>query len=123
MRARFSAFALKKPTYLWHTLHKDHDERQRAPQEFLAAMKDGLRGLVYRSLDVLDTRPADHEGVARVLFYANVYHHGDDLSFVELSSFANDGTGWRYLFGQPKARNEIPGDPRTLRIQPNNVPG
>lgn len=123
MRARFSAFVLKKPTYLWHTLHKDHDERQRAPNEFLAAMKEGLRGLVYRSLDVLDTRAPDHEGVARVLFYASVFHRGDDLSFVEISSFANDGTGWRYLFGQPKAKNEIAGDPRRLRIQENNVPG
>lgn len=117
MRSRFSAFAKKKATYLWHTLHKDHDERARDPHVFLAYMKTGLAGLVYKSLDILDTRPPDHEGVARVLFYATVLNDKKDLSFAELSSFANDGTGWRYLFGMPKARSEIAGDPRAMRIE------
>ncbi|MBK8171325.1 MAG: SEC-C domain-containing protein [Sandaracinaceae bacterium] len=116
MRSRFSAFVKRKATYLWHTLHKDHDERERDPNVFVAHMKAGLAGLVYKSLDILDTRPPDHEGVARVLFYAVVLHGAKDLSFVEISSFANDGSGWRYLFGMPKGRAEIKTDPRKLTI-------
>ena len=48
--------------------------------------------------------------------YAVVLHGAKDLSFVEISSFANDGSGWRYLFGMPKGRAEIKTDPRKLTI-------
>jgi SEC-C motif-containing protein len=66
-------------------------------------------------LDVLDAREADAHGVARVLFAAKVFHKGKDLSFVELSEFLHDGTGWRYLRGDALPVARI-GDRTTLTI-------
>jgi len=51
-----------------------------------------------------------------VLFYAVVKARGKDVSFVELSSFANSGDGWRYLFGVPLPNARLHGDPRRLTI-------
>ena len=107
MRSRFTAFARGRAGYLWHTLHRDHDEKSGNPDEYRAHLERGLRGLTYKQLEVLDWRAPDREGVARVLFHATVYSRAKDISFMELSSFANDGTGWRYLFGAPIAANEL----------------
>ena len=51
-----------------------------------------------------------HARGARVLFHATVFEKGRDRSFVELSTFAHDGTGWRYLSGEARA----PGAPVEL---------
>lgn len=101
MRSRFSAFAKGKVGYLWHTLHPDHDEKGEAPAEYVEHLRRGLRGLVYKRLDVRETKKPDADGIAQVKFHATVFAKGRDISFTELSSFANDGTGWRYLFGVP----------------------
>jgi SEC-C motif-containing protein len=116
MRARFSAFARGELELLYRTLHPDHDDRRRPKDEVLAHLAEGLEVLRYKRLDVLDTRPPDAEGIAQVLFLATVWQKGKDLSFVELSSFAHDGEGWRYLFGAPVLRSRIAGDPLRLRI-------
>lgn len=122
MRSRFAAFARGELDWLWTSLHPDHDDRAEPREAVLAHLREGLaRGVVYESLEVLDTRPPDAEGVARVLFYARVRARGRDVSFVELSSFAHDGAGWRYLFGAPVAtggvgKDRLRGDPRKLTI-------
>lgn len=116
MRARFAAFAAGELDFLYRTLHPDHDDRRRPKEEVIAHLAEGLSSLRYKRLDVLDTRPPDEEGVAQVLFLATVWQRGKDLSFVELSSFAHDGEGWRYMFGAPVARARIAGDPLRLRI-------
>jgi SEC-C motif-containing protein len=122
MRSRFAAFARGEVEWIWTSLHPDHDDRAESRETVLAHLRDGLaRGVVYGSLVVLDTRPPDAEGVARVLFWARVKTRDKDASFVELSSFAHDGEGWRYLFGVPvatgpKAKGRLRGDPRRLTI-------
>jgi uncharacterized protein YchJ len=37
---------------------------------------------------------------SRVLFHAAVFDKGKDRSFVELSTFARDDAGWRYVAGE-----------------------
>lgn len=117
MRSRFSAFVCGEVDWLWTSLHRDHDDRAEPRETLIAHLREGLaRGVKYESLDVLDTRPPDAEGVAQVLFYAVVKARGRDVSFVELSSFANSGDGWRYLFGVPLPNARLHGDPRRLTI-------
>jgi len=49
----------------------------------------------------------NEQGLARVLFYARVFEKGRNRSFVELSDFLHDGTGWRYLQGQQAAASRL----------------
>jgi SEC-C motif-containing protein len=100
MRSRFSAFALKDPAYLWKTLHPDHADRARPKEEFIKSIKRSGASLRYMRLSVLDRDGPDEEGTARVLFVAEVFEKGRDLSFMELSRFQRDEEGWRYLDGQ-----------------------
>ena len=66
-------------------------------------------------LSVIESAPPDEAGVARVLFHARVFEAGRDLSFVELSRFAHDGEGWRYLDGLGAPASRFP-EPAALRI-------
>ncbi|RLB56745.1 MAG: hypothetical protein DRJ42_02400 [Deltaproteobacteria bacterium] len=116
MRARFCAFSKGEVGFLVRTLHKDHDDAARPADEVEAHLREGLAALNYQELSILDTRPVDDEGVAQVLFLAKVWCHGKDLSFVELSSFVHDGTGWRYLLGAPLLVSRLSGDAGRLRI-------
>lgn len=116
MRSRYSAFALGKAEYLWATLHPDHDDRAVDRGAYLAQLRRGASQRKYKKLAVLDTRAADAEGIALVLFAVSLAEKGKDLSFVELSRFAHDGTGWRYLFGTTKPRGALPRDLESVRI-------
>lgn len=94
MRSRFAAFALGDAEYLWRTLHPDHEDRARDRALVLAALKDVARTLRFMRLTILDASDR------RVLFHAAVFDKGKDRSFVELSSFARDDAGWRYVGGE-----------------------
>jgi SEC-C motif-containing protein len=101
MRSRYAAFAKNERAYLWRTLHAEHVDRQHAEADVLRALGDAARSSKYMGVVILDTRPPDDEGIARVLFLAKVFEKGRDKSFVELSDFAHDGEGWRYSRGEP----------------------
>ncbi|HEY6459638.1 MAG TPA: YchJ family metal-binding protein [Polyangiaceae bacterium] len=114
MRSRFAAFARADASYLWRTLHPDHEDRARADRtrsetEVLRELRDGARSRRYMRLTVLEARED------RVLFLASVFQKGRDVSFVELSRFAHDGVGWRYLSGVGRAAGEVD-DPKRLTI-------
>jgi SEC-C motif-containing protein len=100
MRSRFSAFALKDAEYLWKTLHPGHADRARPKEEVIRSIKRSAAGLKYMRLSVLDNDGPDEEGTARVLFVAEVFEKGRDLTFMELSRFQRDEEGWRYLDGK-----------------------
>jgi SEC-C motif-containing protein len=97
MRSRYSAFALGEAEYLLHTLHKDHEDRGVPRAELLRALRASKDRRRYTSLRILDERRSGR--TAEVLFCAGVTEAGKDVSFVELSDFEHDGTGWRYLSG------------------------
>jgi SEC-C motif-containing protein len=101
MRSRFSAFASKQPAYLWRTLHADHEDRARSEVDVLRDLRSACATNRYLGLRVLEMWPPDDAGVARVLFAARVFRKGTDISFTERSEFLHDGTGWRYLRGEP----------------------
>lgn len=122
MRSRFSAFVRGEVRYLYRTLHADHDERRLPEAAVIEHLRQGLSRLKYRELHILDTRDADGEGVAQVLFHVVVYEKGKNRSFVELSSFAHDGEGWRYLFGAPQLEKDIKGNVRELRLGDYRAP-
>ena len=48
------------------------------------------------------------DGLAQVLFAATLEVSGQDGSFVELSGFAQEEGGWRYLMGATLPRAEVP---------------
>ena len=110
MRSRFSAFALGEVDYLWRTLHPDHDDRARDRETWERELRSGLTSLRYRRLRILDTAPPDGDEVARVLFEVVSSQRGRDRSFAELSVFAHDGVGWRYLIGETHPLRKSPGD-------------
>jgi SEC-C motif-containing protein len=100
MRSRFAAFAQREIAYLLRTLHVDHEDRRMGEPSILASLRETASAHRYMGLSILDRDGPDPDGIARVLFRAKVFHKGQDLSFVELSSFKHDGAGWRYLRGE-----------------------
>ena len=102
MRSRFSAFARGEWDYLWRTLHPEHEDRATPKDEMLRAMKRTAASYKYMRLCILDAKDA------RVLFRASVFEKGKDRSFMELSTFAHDGVGWRYLSGVARAADDKP---------------
>jgi len=114
MRSRFAAFAIGDAEYLWRTLHPDHEDRALPKDEVLRTLKATSRALKYMRLTILDARDT------RVLFLAAVFDKGKNRSFVELSSFARDGVGWRYLAGESRdAQGDThePGETGALTIE------
>lgn len=116
MRSRFSAFAKKEAAYLWRTLHPDHEERQRPEAEVMRSIRASASEMRYAGLAILDRREPDEDGIAQVLFLARVFHGSTERSFVELSDFAHDGEGWRYLRGAGRPVAAVRGDAMALRI-------
>ncbi|APR79712.1 Hypothetical protein A7982_05059 [Minicystis rosea] len=97
MRSRYAAFALGEAEYLVRTLHEDHADRALPRAELLRSLRGARDRLRYPSLAILDSRVGD--GTGEVLFAAGLTEGNRDQSFVELSDFAHDGTGWRYVSG------------------------
>jgi SEC-C motif-containing protein len=95
VRARFSAFATARVDFLVKTLHADHEDRARPEEELVRDLREACRTLRYMGLEILERQPG------RVRFRVKVFHRGEDRSFVELSQFAHDGVGWRYVRGAP----------------------
>lgn len=108
MRSRFAAFALRDAEYLWRTLHADHEDRARPKEDVVRDLAAAARAHRYLRLSILDNDET------RVLFLAKVFAKGKDLSFVELSDFAHDGTGWRYVGGTAKASAGLTGEGLTI---------
>ena len=103
MRSRYSAFAKKDAAYLWRTLHSSHDDRSGDADEaqWRARFEAGeaKHSRTYVGLRIVDTAAPDEQGVARVLFVARVKERGRVSSFAELSFFAQEDGGWRYIAG------------------------
>ena len=116
MRSRFSAFAKKEAAYLWRTLHPDHEDRQRDEAEVVRQIRSSASALRYAGLKILDRREPDADGIAQVLFLARIFDKSQELSFVELSDFAHDGEGWRYLRGKGMFVRSIKVDPASFTI-------
>lgn len=117
MRSRYAAFVKKDIAYLFRTLHPSHDDHARGYAAFAAAMKRHFAERVaYRKLEVLDRRTPDRDGIAKVLFIARMSHRGRDASFAEISSFAHDGMGWRYLAGLTMPVSALGEEPRQATI-------
>jgi SEC-C motif-containing protein len=100
VRARFSAFATGEVPYIVKTLHGDHADRARPEAELVRDLRETCRVLRYMRLDILERGPG------RVRFRVKVFHKGQDVSFEELSEFAHDGVGWRYLRGDTGAAKQ-----------------
>ena len=116
MRSRFAAFAKKEAAYLVRTLHPDHEDRALDEALLVKQLRASASEFRYAGLAILDKAPPDDAGIARVLFLARVFRKSTELSFVELSDFAHDGAGWRYLRGANMQVAAIKGDPLELRI-------
>lgn len=103
MRSRYSAFAKGNAAYLWRTLHSSHDDRgaDKDEGEWRARFEAGeaKHGRQYVGLRIIDTAPPDDQGVSRVLFVVRVKERGSVSSFAELSFFAQEDGGWRYVAG------------------------
>jgi SEC-C motif-containing protein len=97
MRSRYAAFALGEAEYLVRTLHGEHPDRALPRADLVRSLRGAKERLRYPSLAILDQRRG--QGTGEVLFAAGIVEHGRDCSFVELSDFAHDGAGWRYLSG------------------------
>jgi SEC-C motif-containing protein len=117
MRSRYAAFAKREPEYLWKTLHPDHDDRALDRDQVLRSIRATASSLKYMGLEILDRREPGDDGIAQVLFAARVFEKGRELSFVELSDFAHDGEGWRYLRGTGMPLKRLGREPAGLTIE------
>lgn len=99
MRSRYSAFARNIPDYLWETLHSTHEDRQLDAVVFAERFSANSPNRTYRGLRIIETRPPDADGVARVLFTARIRDRGRSADFSELSYFALEDGRWRYITG------------------------
>lgn len=103
MRSRYAAFVHGVHTYLYRTLHPDHDDHAAGPRALAAQLARNAKRTRYERLAILDRDGPDADGVARVLFHVTMRLDGKAASFAELSSFAHDGVGWRYVGGTTRA--------------------
>ena len=124
MRSRFSAFALGLGAYLVRTLAADHPDR-RVPEpdlvRELSRAKDVRR---FVRLDVIFASshadqehahaPSGHVDEGEVLFVAEIFERGVDVSFAELSDFRRERGAWRYASGILVPRARLPRDLRAL---------
>jgi SEC-C motif-containing protein len=109
MRSRYSAYVVGAHAYLFRTLHPDHDDHAAGEAALTKTFASNTKLLRYEALRVLDRDGPDADGVARVLFHVKMKRAGKDASFVELSSFAHDGEGWRYVGGELRPGNAAEG--------------
>ncbi len=116
MRSRYSAFAVGDIDYLVRTLHADHDDLTMPEADLRESLRRSARSHKYMELTILDREAPDAQGISHVLFMAKVFENGRNLSFVELSTFAHDGVGWRYLSGTSRPAPPKPSDLQTMRI-------
>lgn len=115
MRSRYAAYANKLAPYIYRTIHTEHEDRKRPEVEVLREIRDAVSTLRFMQLNVLGHEQPNEQGLARVLFYARVFEKGQNRSFVELSDFLHNGTGWRYLRGQQAAASRLK-NPEQLNI-------
>lgn len=116
VRARFSAFALGRVDYLYETLHSAHDDHAVGKDRYVAALGQSIKHVQYRSLRILDTRPADPHGVAQVLFAVTASRLRRDASFIEQADFAEEAGSWRYILGQVEARDNLHHAPEEMKL-------
>lgn len=118
MRSRFSAFVKRDAAYLYRTLHPQHDDFAQGQARFVKQLRAHLNGrVVYQKLEVLEHLVEPGAETAQVLFIARVAARGKDASFAELSSFAHDGVGYRYLAGRTLPVAALGPEPSAARIR------
>jgi SEC-C motif-containing protein len=112
MRSRYAAFALGLGDYLVGTLSSDHADRD-FDASTLAGMREGQRFL---DLCILHASEAGDEG--EVLFYARIFKHGVDRSFVELSALRKESGAWRYAPESVAVQaKDLPPNPKELTLE------
>lgn len=102
VRSRYSGFALGKVDYLYDTLHDDHPDKGKPRDQVLLALRMASQSFKYMGLVIIESEPADRDGVSRVLYLARIFRKGQDVSFIELAEFmlSPDGRGLRYRNGR-----------------------
>lgn len=113
MRSRYTAFVRGDADYLWRTLHSSHDDVGRGRDAYCQGVIDNHPKVRFGGLEVLDTEAPDRDGLAQVLFGATLEVSGQDGSFIELSGFAKEDGGWRYLMGATLPRSEVSNEVKT----------
>ena len=103
MRSRYAAFVRGEHAYLFRTLHPDHDDHAAGAKALAIQLARNAKRTRYEALVILDRDGPDADGVARVLFHVTMRLDARSASFAELSSFAHDGRGWRYVGGLTRA--------------------
>ncbi len=107
MRSRYSAFVRGEHAYLFRTLHPDHDHHAAGAVALAKSLARSAKQTRYEALRVLDHDGPDADGISRVLFHVTMKSRGEDASFTELSSFARDGEGLRYVGGSLRAGRSV----------------
>jgi SEC-C motif-containing protein len=112
MRSRYAAFALGLGEYLVRTLASEHDDLALPGAELVRALSDARHRQRFMGLRILHEADAGDEG--EVMFHARIFEKGVDVSFVELSRFVREGSGWRYASGILVPKADLPADLDTL---------
>ncbi|MCP3870230.1 MAG: YchJ family protein [Gammaproteobacteria bacterium] len=115
MRARYSAFAMRKIDFLSNSLHPDHREDHDAPATRRWAENSEWLGLEIRSTTAGGA--SDDEGV--VEFIATFKEKGVIRRHHEKSQFRKEGDTWYYVDGEMvPPKTEVHQQPKVGRNKP-----
>lgn len=107
MRSRYAAFCLQNADYLWRTLHSQHAARAGGFDRYRESLERSSSSVRHRRLRILDSKAPDADGVAQVLFHAEISQLNRDHSIVELSSFVEEDGAFRYIAGITRPAREL----------------
>lgn len=98
MRARFTAFAWGKVSFLMRTTHPQHPDAVTDRDAWWMTLSQAVLEIRYDHLVVLDARERQDE--AEVTFAASGLRGQERIVHREKSLFLRDGVAWRYRSGQ-----------------------
>lgn len=100
MKSRYSAYALKLPSYIIETTHPNNPQYQLDFTNWEKEILAFAHTVRFEKLEILSDHENAHEGY--VTFRAYLIQGSKDVSFEEKSHFVYDNQRWLYLDGQVK---------------------
>lgn len=116
MRARFCSLCVGRPDYLWRSLHSQHDDRALGEAALHAAFDAQAAVVRFRGFCLLDQRPVDAYGSAQVLYSAELVQPNKVRTVVELATFVEEDSAFRYIVGVTRPAEQLAHDPSELTI-------
>ncbi len=98
MRSRYSAFALKIPSYIIKTTHNKNQDYTKELEKWNDDILDFCNNCSFRELKILES--IDGKDESFVTFHVTLFCNNEDNSFIEKSRFKKVNNRWLYHSGE-----------------------